>query len=148
MNKQCRICTALFLLTLFISLNFIVCEAAAWEQTGAVKEGEITVTSFVEKESVKSITTFLIGANKRELWEKRVFSPAKVLYQRPVAEMLQFNLYHQNKQYCNKIIRIVYTDGSKLDNTYECTYTPIVPDSLEESTWKYLFASVNKDPNK
>jgi hypothetical protein len=148
MNKKYVAFFVFFLFAVFVFASSAPCEAAKWEQTGAVKEGEITITSFVDKESVKSITTFLIGANKRELWEKRVFSPPKVMYQKPVAEMLHFNLYHQNKQYCNKIIRYVYTDGSTLDNTFECKYVPIVPDTLEEGTWKYLFASVKKGPNK
>ena len=148
MNSLSRSCA--FLILLILLSTPVLCEAAKWEQVAIVKEGETTITGYLDKNSIeddnsKLIPTFLVQ-KKIAVWEKRAFSPARVLYNRPISEILQYTKYQENKQYCVVETWTIYNDGSKLNNKEICQFTRIAPDSIEESVWRYLFVSTQPPP--
>ena len=114
------------------------CEAATWTKLGQVNEGGV-ITGYIDKASLQEVPAIFTSLDKFEIWEKRTYSPPQMVHHKEVPEMLYFTQYRKNSQYCVKEIWYVFSDGSRMRNTFACETQRVAPDSINELVWNYIF---------
>ena len=122
----------------FLLVTVHGCEATAWNKLGQVQDGE-TITGYIDKDSIKDASSFFSPMSSYEIWEKWVFSPPRQFNRKPAQEVLYYTQYKKSKQYCIKEIVYVYANEPRIQTTRDCDLQRIMPDSINELVWNYIF---------
>jgi len=128
----------LLAIVLLAIVSYQNCEAATWTQIGQVQDKE-SIVGYIDKGSVQDVSSFFSPQDKYEIWEKWTFSPPRVMNTKVVPEILYLTQYKKNHQYCVREIWYVYADEARQKNSFSCEYQRVVPDSINELVWKYIF---------
>lgn len=117
----------------------MISEAATW-----VKINEVETTSL---KKVWYIDTDSIQINKsgtREVWMKTTFYPPDPTTDHSGKKVqkdsaLSFLLFNSEKYFCTQEMVEYYTNGSSSSFSFKCDLKKVVPDTVGEAVWKFLY---------
>jgi len=128
----------IFLLMLLLQ-NPLTGKAANWVNIAESTSGSSKITRYVDADSIQ---TTKVGT--REVWLKTTFDPPDIttdhLGQKAQRESaLSFLTFTSEKYLCVRKLVEYYTDGKSSSVSSVCEFTKVVPDTVGEAVWEYLF---------
>ena len=131
------------LITLSVLSASIHAEAATWELIGGTKN----IKAFIDTESISG------GPNgPKECWIKYELAKPNCTVaiakskNKCFSSMISLAREDNNKTYCDLQQTYYFTDGTDQSTTLTCKYKNIIPGSLGEKIWKYLYPATPSRP--
>lgn len=133
----------LLLITIAVISSANPAEAAKWDRVAESK----TEILYIDMESIignpdgsKDVQVKYVHKTPECTDWPKLIQENNIVYERKCKEkMVGYDRLFKNKSSCSLQIMSYFTDGTHLDNSISCNPTKIIPGTVNESLWEYLY---------